>query len=110
VRPVAADDAHADADAGAVDEDARRPVRLARLGDGRLGAGPVGNVAFYGHAAGLGCDFAGGVLVDVEHRDLGAFPGEGARRGGAEAGAAAGDDGRVSLDVHVRPSLRAQVS
>src|SRR5258708_3701896 len=93
-------EAPADADAGAVEEDPRRPMRLARLGHSRLGAGPVGNVASDRGPTDLCGDFAGAVLVDVEHRDLGAVPGEGARRGGAEAGAAPGDDGRVSLDDH----------
>ena len=45
LRPFAADDALGRADAGAIDQDARRAVIGGGLGDRRLGAGAIAHVA-----------------------------------------------------------------
>ena len=69
-----------------------------------LGGGAVGDVAGDGDAVDVDRHLGGGFFVDVEHRHLGAGGRQRARAGRAEAGGAAGDDGRVSFDFH-RPFL-----
>ena len=82
------------AGAGAVDEDALLAVRGARLGEAGVDLLVAGDVDLAEHAADfLGQGLAGG-FVQVEDRDLDAVLGQAARGGGAEAGGAAGDDGR----------------
>src|SRR6185437_9182443 len=90
------------ADPRAIDQDARRPMGGPRLGDGRLAALGVADIAFDRRAADLACDLLGALLVDVEYCDLGAGFGECPRRRGAEARSAAGDDGGATLDQHWR--------
>src|SRR5262249_53163164 len=99
-RPVAADDALGRPDAGAIDQDARRAVLVARLRQrgGRLLS--MGHVAIERLPADLLRYRPGAVEVDVEAGDSGAGAGELARGRGAEAGGAAGHDGGVSFDVH----------
>ena len=99
-RPLAADDALRRADAGAVDEDARRAVVGGGLGDRRLGAGAVGDVAVNGDAVDVDRGLGGDLLVDVEERHLGAGLSQHARGGGAEAGASAGNECCVSANIH----------
>src|SRR6185503_3797465 len=60
----------------------------------------VGHIASDGDAFELGRDLGRGFLVDVDDRDFSAGRGQRARGGGAEAGRAAGDDGRLALEVH----------
>ena len=61
-----------DADAGAVDEEARRPVRRPRRRHRRLGARRVRHVAADRDAADLGRHRLGQRLVEIEQRHLGA--------------------------------------
>ncbi len=102
MRPLAADDARADADPGAIDQHARRALHLARRRHRRLATPGIGDVATDGDAADLGRDLLGVLLVDVEHRHLGAGRRQGARRRRAETRSAAGDDRRVTLQLHAR--------
>ncbi len=100
MRPVAADDVRADADAGAIDQEARRPLRRARLGHRLLAALGIGDVAAQRDAADLGRHLLGVLLVDVEHGDLGARLGQRPRRGRAQSRSAAGDQRRLPLELH----------
>ena len=70
------------------------------LFDRCLRARAVGHVAGDRDAVDVDRDLGGGLLVDVENRDLRAGGGERARGGGAQSGCAAGDDGRLSFDFH----------
>src|SRR5690606_7463648 len=81
------------AGAGAVHEDAFLPDRGARLGEGGIDRGVVGDVAFAEHAAEFGGDRLALFFLQVEDRDLDALRGERTRGGGAEARGAAGNDG-----------------
>ena len=79
-RAVAADHALGDADAGAVDQHARRAMRLGGRGDRGFRRGRIGDVADHGDAADLGGDGFGELGVEVAYRDLGALaPPAGAR-------------------------------
>ena len=70
------------------------PIGGARLGEAGVDLLFAGDVDLAEHAAQFrGQRFAGG-FVQVEQRDLDAVSGEAARGGGAQAGGAAGDDGR----------------
>ena len=82
-------------------QDARGAVRGGGLLNGGLQAGSVGDVALNGHAADVGGDLLRIGQVDVEHGDLGAQAGEFAGGGLAEARSAAGDEGGLSLNVHL---------
>jgi hypothetical protein len=91
-----------DADAGAIDQDARRAVPPARRRNRRLRARRVRHVARHRDAADLAGDRFGRRAVEIEHRDLGASLGQGARRRRAQARRAAGDKCRMPLDAHRR--------
>jgi hypothetical protein len=99
-RTVAPDDAAGGADAGAVDDDPQRSVRVARLLDRGEHRGLVGHVAFRRDAADFRGDgpCAGGIAI--EDGNARAARGEGARGGRAESGCAAGNDGGVIVNVH----------
>ena len=99
-RPVAADDAARRRDAGAVDEDARRPELVARLRDGSGGLVGVDHVAGDGDAADLRRHLRRRLDVDVEDRHLGAERRELRRGRPAEAGAAAGDERCITTGMH----------
>src|SRR3546814_18756773 len=64
------------AGAGAVDEDAFLAVRFARLGQGGIDAGVVGNVAFAEHAAEFGGDRLALFFLQIEDPGLAALGGE----------------------------------
>ena len=85
---------------GAIDQNARRAVLAARFRHRRHRLLGVGDVAAHREAADLGGDRAGAVEIDVEAGHLGAGAGELDGGRGAQARAAAGDDRRMSLDVH----------
>ena len=70
------------------------------FGDRRLGGRAVGDVAGDGDAVDVDRHLGGGFGVDVEEGNLGAGGGQHARRGGAEAGAPAGDERCVSTNIH----------
>ena len=81
------------ADAGAIHQDALLADGLARRGESCVDAGFVGHVALGEHAAeflGKGFTLFG---IQVEDADLDAFSGQGTRRGFAETGRTARDDG-----------------
>ena len=84
VRPVAADDAFRRADAGAIDQHPRGPMRRGGFGDRRAGGRFVGDVADDREAA----DRLGRLVrrggVEIEHRDFRALGGERLRRRPAE--------------------------
>ena len=71
-----------------------RGARLLEAGDDALVAG---HVDLAEHAADLGRDRLALVLLQVEQRDLDALRGERTGGRGAEAGGAAGDDGRYGV-------------
>jgi hypothetical protein len=100
MRAVASGDALGNADAGAIDEDARRAMGGFRLGEGRLGRGAVRNVADHAQAADRRRDRLGVGGVEIEHGDLDALGGQGLRGRPAQARAAARHDRRHSLDIH----------
>src|SRR5262249_25287546 len=97
---VTANDALGWPDAGAIDHDARRPVIGGGLGQRLFGPGAVGDVAMDGDAVDVDRDFGCGLVVDVEDRHFAAGRGEPARGGRAKSRPAAGDDYRLSADVH----------
>src|SRR5690606_26331043 len=66
-----------------------------------LNAGGVGDVALESDAADVLGDALRALQVDVEHGDFGAQAREFACGGFAEAGAAAGDECGLSLNLHV---------
>ena len=101
-RPVAADDAFGRADAGAVDQDARRAVVGGGLGERGFGCGGAGDVAGDGDAVDVDRHLGGSFLVDVENRHLGAGFGQHARGRGAEPRGSSGHDRGVSSNVHGR--------
>src|SRR5258708_4720877 len=80
-----------------------------RLGDAGLDLLLVGDVGVDGDALHLGRDLLGILLALVEHRDLCALGGHGARGGGAQAGATAGDENSNVFQLH-RQSLSLGVS
>ena len=99
-------------DAGAVDENPLDPVRGAGLGERRVDGGLVGHVGLAEQRADLAGDGPPALGVHVEDRDLGALRGQHAGRGLAEAGGAAGHDGRhriVELHAFLPASPRAAV-
>jgi hypothetical protein len=98
--PVLADDAPGGADAGDVHDDARGAVRRLGALDGVRDAGAVGDVGDEGAAADLRGHALGAGGVDVEHGHLRALARQLARHRLAEAGAAAGDEGGLSVDLH----------
>ena len=100
VRRVAADHALGNTDAGAIDQHARRAVRLGGLRDGSLRRGGIGDVAGDGHALELGRDALGELGVEVEHRDLRALRRQLSRGRGAEARCSTGDDRGLILQLH----------
>ena len=102
----AARDALGDADAGAVDEDALLPVRLARGRERRIDARLAGDVALGEDAADLLGELLAGVRIEVEEGNLDALGRKRPGRGGAEARCATGDDGGDGLvELHRRYSL-----
>ena len=60
----------------------------------------VGDVGSDGDALDFGRDFLGVLLALVEHGDFRALGGHGARGGGAEAGATAGDENGNVFQLH----------
>ena len=109
LRPVAADDALGRTDAGTIDENARRPLLVARLRNGGRGLVGVRDVAADGDGADLRRRLPRGVDIDVEDRDLGAGRCELHRGRAAEAGAAAGHERCVSSGMHgISSELRAE--
>ena len=69
-------------------------------GDGFFRCGTICHVAVDRDAVDVDRDLGGGLLVDVENRNLGAGLGQHAGGGGAEPGSAAGDDRGLSPNVH----------
>ena len=65
-----------------------------------FGDGAVGDVTMDRNAVDLDRDFGSRLVVDVENRDFTAGGPKNARRCRAKSGAAAGDDRRLSADVH----------
>ena len=106
-RPVAADDALGRPDAGAIDQDARRPMIGGGLLHRRLGGSSVRHVAGHGNAFDAGGHFGGAFFVEIENRHLGAASCERARAGRSQSRCTAGDDGGLSLDFHGPGPLRA---
>ena len=89
------------ADARAVDEDARGPVRLCGSGKAAGDRGRIGHVHLRADAADLVGDGASAFLVHVEQGDAHAMAREHARGRLAETGRAAGDDGRDGgIELH----------
>jgi len=86
------------ADTGAIHQHARElPCEPFGFRDRRLDRFLVGDVGMQGDALDFRRDFSRIFLILVDYADLGAFGGHGARGGGAEAGATAGDEnGRLS--------------
>ena len=70
------------------------------FGQRRLDLLLVGDVGMQGDALDFGRDLLGVFLALVEHADLRALGGHGARGGGAEAGASAGDDNGNVFQLH----------
>ena len=70
------------------------------LGDRGLGGGAIAHVASDGDAVDVDRHLGGGFGIDVENGDLRAGRGQHARRGGAEPGAPAGDESRLSTNIH----------
>ena len=60
----------------------------------------VGDVGDHGDAFHFGRDLFGVLLALIEHGDLRAFGGHGARGGGAETGATAGDENGNVFQLH----------
>src|ERR1700722_2235960 len=79
------------------------------LGDRRLDLLLVGNIGDDGDALDFGRDFLGIFLALVEHGDFRALVGHGARGGGAETGATAGDENGNIFHLHGK-SLSLDVS
>ena len=100
MRPFATDDALGDADAGAVHQHARRPMRLRRRNHGRLAGRGIGDVAGHRDTADLLGQFLGQFYVEVAYRDLGALRRKLSRGGGAQSRCASGDDGGLILQLH----------
>ena len=101
-RPVASDDASGGADAGAVHQQPRRPVRLARLRNRGLGGRGIGDIAGDADAADALRARLGRGLVDVEHRHAAAGARQALRGRGPQPGGAAGDDRGLSVETHCR--------
>jgi hypothetical protein len=100
----------AHADAGTIHHRARRADRGHGLGDGTLGIGAVGNIAFHEGAADRLRLVPAEGLVEVEDRDLGAGCRQCARRGAAQARRPAGDDRPLPLHIHCARSRVTAVS
>ena len=102
---IAADHALGDADAGAIDEHPRGPMRRGGFGDRRSDGGFIRDVACDREAADrLGRLFRRG-RIEVEDRDLRCLGGERLRRRAAKSRAAAGHDRRNSGEFHCASSL-----
>ena len=71
------------------------------LGHRRLDLFLVGDVGMEGDALDFGGDLFGVFLALIEHADLGTLGGHGARGGGAESRATAGDDNGNVFQLHV---------
>src|SRR5260221_480165 len=72
------------------------------LGDRGLDRFLVGDVGVKGDALYFSGDLLGVFLVLVDHADLGALGGHGARGGGTEAGATAGDENGNVFQLHLK--------
>ena len=103
--PVAVDDPADPAGPGAVDGDPQRAA-LGRLVDRPLAVLGHGDVAAHVVAADLAGHRLGPLLVAVEDGDPDPLGGQGPGGGGPQARGAAGDDGRVSVELHA-PMVRA---
>ena len=90
----------ADRDAGAVDQDAGRSDRLRGLGDSRFGALGAAHVATQRNAADRARDALRALQPDIEHGDARAFCRERPCRRLAKARTRAGDDRRLSANIH----------
>ena len=99
-RPFAANNTLGGADAGAVDKDARGPMRAGSLLDRCFATRAVRDVAGDGDTFDLRRNVGCGFLIDVDDRHLGAGRRQGARGGGAEARCTSGHDGRLSFGFH----------
>ena len=99
-RAVAADDAAGGADARAVDQDARGPVRRFGCRHRRFGRGGVGHVAADRDPADRGGVCLRGGVIDIEQGDLAAARRQQRRGCRAKAGAPAGDNCRMSVEIH----------
>ena len=97
---VLADDALRAADAGAVHQHAGDAMRAFGFRQRRLDLLLVGDVGMQGDTLHFGRDLFGVFLALVEHADFCPFGGHGARGGGAEAGASAGDDNGNVFQLH----------
>ncbi len=97
---LAANDALGRADARAIDQHPRGPMRRLGFGDRPAGGGFVGDVAREGEAANrLGGLFRRGG-IEVEDRDFRSPGGERLRRRAAEPRTAAGHDRRDAVEFH----------
>ena len=70
------------------------------LGNRRLDRFLVGDVGVQRDALHFGGDLLGIFLVLIDHADFGALGSHGARGGGAEAGATAGDENSNVIQLH----------
>jgi hypothetical protein len=99
--PVASDDAARRTDAGAGDDEPRRPVPPARRGDRRFGVGGVRHIAGRRNAADLLGDRDGRGFIDIEHGDPRPGLRQSLRGRPAEPRAAAADQCRLTGDLHL---------
>ena len=108
MRPIAADDALGDADAGAVDQHPRRAMRGLGLRDRRARRGLIRDVADNGEAAERPGRLLARRRVEIEHRHAGAFGGKRLGRRPAEPRASARHDRGNSSKLHrsATPSVR----
>jgi hypothetical protein len=102
IAPSRPTDALRDADPGAVDEDARRPVRLGRFGDGGGGSVRIGHVAGKADAADLGRTCHRCLDIDIQHGDLCACLRKHLCRCRAKPRCAARHDGGLSPQLHAK--------
>ena len=100
VDPILADRALRSADAGAVHQYPGDAMRSLALGDRRLDLLLVGDVGHHRDTFHLGRDLFGIFLALIEHGNLCALGGHGARGCGAEAGATAGDENGNIFQLH----------
>ena len=89
--------------AGIVDQDRDRPLQLPRAREGAIDLGAIGDV---GHLekADAGADDLQRLAAAPDQGDARALGGQRLRDGGADAGAAAGDDGVMSAQSHALSS------
>ena len=101
VRTIAPNHPGRTADAGAVDQNTRRPVGLPSGVQRSLNGAFVGDVARRENAAQFFGDLPAEVFVQIGDRYLRALGGEKTGRGRTQPRCAAGDKSGVSVDVHV---------